>query len=956
MMTKRTCEARSRSTTFIIGSLILLSLFPLARSAKAQVTAAGIVGTITDATGAVMPGVTVTVTGPALQVPQVLAVTDGQGQYRISPLPVGTFTVTYELAGFQIVKREGVQLQVGFVAKLDQSLHPGTVQETVTVTGESPTVDVTNPAHSVNLANETLETLPTNRDGLKAYVGQVPGIRTNLDVGSSSMTDTVQIRAYGQTGNPWLMLDGVMFGGAQNGVQGAQVDFNSIDSTRVETVGANAENPKAGQFIDSVIKSGGNQYHGEIVSYGSQGHLEANNVTPALTAVGVKNVPKLHGMWDDSGNIGGRIIRDRLWFFTNYRNEGYDRDILNAFYPATGYGALNGKPLQTNTRGRLWLAKLSLQVSKSNNLNGFYHSDREMQRRNGSQFVGPDGREINIGPFLTYGLSWQTVKGNSLVMTLTGGHFHRHSLTYALPPYDHYGPTAVKTIDLVTQTQTGDSRNDRQYITHGNDDAAGSLSYFRRNLAGNHQIKVGFDYVHSWYSQQFTSQPSGNYILQYQSGVPFEVQTFNYPVKPQNFQDYLGLYAQDTWSINSHLSVALGLRWADDNLFAPAQCSLATDFAASQCYAKAQLPIWKSTVPRLHFAYDINGNGKSVIKGGWGRYAAYGSITSDLLVAERNNKQTTTWLWHDLNSDKLYEPGEVNLDPNGPDFQSIAGVTNGVVNPNMPQPMTDEYVLSYEHEVMKDWNVRGTGIYTRNFNLRRTETISIPYSAYSVPITNLDPGLDGKLGTADDPGKSITYYEYPSTLSGISNQSTRLVGWPGEQTYKSIELAATRRLSMGWQFNASWVATKLNVPFTDEQALNPNSEINTAQDYWEITSKIAGGYTFPWFSVSADMEHRSGTPQAPQFQFTGGTTIKNLIVNTQPIGSIALPNTNLANVRFTKQFSVGAGKSLQARVDFFNVMNANFVTARNLREGSTYLVPSAIILPRILQVGASFKF
>ena len=325
-------------------------------------------------------------------------------------------------------------------------------------------------------------------------------------------------------------------------------------------------------------------------------------------------------------------------------------------------------------------------------------------------------------------------------------------------------------------------------------------------------------------------------------------------------------------------------------------------------------------------------------------------------MAERNNKQTTTWLWHDLNSDKLYEPGEVNLDPNGPDFQSIAGVTNGVVNPNMPQPMTDEYVLSYEHEVMKDWNVRGTGIYTRNFNLRRTETISIPYSAYSVPITNLDPGLDGKLGTADDPGKSITYYEYPSTLSGISNQSTRLVGWPGEQTYRSIELAATRRLSMGWQFNASWVATKLNVPFTDEQALNPNSEINTAQDYWEITSKIAGGYTFPWFSVSADMEHRSGTPQAPQFQFTGGTTIKNLIVNTQPIGSIALPNTNLANVRFTKQFSVGAGKSLQARVDFFNVMNANFVTARNLREGSTYLVPSAIILPRILQVGASFKF
>ena len=120
-------NARSVSITLIAGVLSLLSLFPLANSAQAQTTAAGIVGTITDATGAVLPGVTVTAKGPALQVPQVLAVTDENGQYRLSPLPVGTYTVTYELSGFQTLKREGVQLQVGFVAKLDQALgraHP----------------------------------------------------------------------------------------------------------------------------------------------------------------------------------------------------------------------------------------------------------------------------------------------------------------------------------------------------------------------------------------------------------------------------------------------------------------------------------------------------------------------------------------------------------------------------------------------------------------------------------------------------------------------------------------------------------------------------------------------------------------------------------------------------------------------------------------------------------------
>jgi hypothetical protein len=947
---------RGKILALAAASILLMALFPWAGTALAQVRAAGIVGTVTDPTGGVMPGATVTVTSPALQVPQVMVVTDAQGQYRITPLPVGTYTVTYEVAGFQTVRQEGVRLEVGFVATLDQALRPGDLTETVTVTGVSPTVDVTNPAHSVNLANETLETLPTNRDGLKAYLGQVPGIRTNLDVGSSSMTDTVQIRQYGQVGNPWLLLDGVMFGGAQNGVQGAQIDFNSIDSTRVEIVGSNADMPKPGQLVDSVLKSGGNEYHGEIVMYGSSGNLESSNLNDELRTAGVRNVPALHGLWDFSANTGGRLIRDRLWFFANYRNQGYDRDILNAFYPATGFGENSGKPLQTNTRGRLWLTKLSLQVSESNRLTGFYHSNREQQRRRGSQFIGPDGRELNEGPFLTYGSTWQTVKGTSLVMALTAGHFHRHSITYALPLYDGYGPTAVKTVDLTTQFVTGDAPNDTQFITHGNDTVSGNVRYFKPNMAGSHQFKVGFDHVRSWHAQEFDSQPAGNYTLRYQNGVPVEIETYNYPVKPENYQRYLGVFAQDNWSVTDRLSLALGIRFARDNVYAPAQCSLVTDFSAAQCYDKVQLPIWTSTVPRLNFAYDLQGDGRSVIKGGWGRYVTYGSITSDLLQNARNNRQVTRFLWHDNNGDRLYQPGEVNLDPTGGDFLQISGVTNGVVNPAMPQPKSDQFILGYEREVVRNWNARATGIYYRNFDLRRTETISIPYDAYSVAITNPDPGFDGRAGTSDDPGRSITYYEYPSSLSGIGNQATRYVGWPGEQTYKTIELAASRRLSGGWQFNTSWVATKIDQPFTDGQELNPNSEINTALNYWEFTSKVSGGYMFPWFGVAVDYQHRSGTPQAPQFQFTGGTTIRNLVVNTLPVGSIALPSTDLANIRLTRLFRMGGGRSLETRFDFFNVLNANFVTGRNVRQGANYLVPSGVILPRILQIGVSFKY
>ena len=261
----------------MVGALFFVGLLSTAKFGRRAGNKAGIVGVVTDGTSGVLPGVTVTATGPALQVPQWSTVTDENGSYRLSPLPTGTYTVTYELAGFQTVRRENVRLAVGFVATLNQAMGLGTVQETVTVSGQSPLVDVTNPSTSVDLSSEGLEILPTTRDGLKAFMAQVPGMRTNLDVGASSMTDTIVIRAFGQQGAPWQMLEGIMFASSGgNGVQGAHVDFNAIESTRLQTVGSSAEMPRRGQFIDSVAKSGGNEFHGELVAYGSSDSLEGH--------------------------------------------------------------------------------------------------------------------------------------------------------------------------------------------------------------------------------------------------------------------------------------------------------------------------------------------------------------------------------------------------------------------------------------------------------------------------------------------------------------------------------------------------------------------------------------------------------------------------------------------------------------------------------------------------------
>ncbi len=410
-------HSRAGCAAFIV-SFVLVNLFPaaaIATAGQAAASAAGIIGQVTDGTGAVLPGVTVTATSPALQVPSVTAVTDSQGEYRLTPLPIGLYTVVYELAGFQNLRRENVRLTVGFVAKLDQALNLGAVSETITVSGASPLVDVTNTATRTELTREQLEVLPTSRDGVKAFMGQVPGIRSNLDVGSSSLTDGVVYRAYGQLGESWNMLEGVLASSPDvNSGGGSHVEFNSIEGTRVQTIGSNAEMPRRGILVDAILKSGGNEFHGMANVYGSSGALEATNVTDELRAAGVRGAQKLHTLRDFSGNFGGRIIRNKLWFFVGGRWEGYDREALDAFYD-------DGSPILLNTWMPYHLEKLSYQATPGNRFTGFYHVATDNQRRGASKFVPAESRELAHGPVTLTKGEWQHVRGNSLVVSAQTG-------------------------------------------------------------------------------------------------------------------------------------------------------------------------------------------------------------------------------------------------------------------------------------------------------------------------------------------------------------------------------------------------------------------------------------------------------------------------------------------------------------------------------------------------------
>ena len=334
-----------------------------------------------------------------------------------------------------------------------------------------------------------------------------------------------------------------------------------------------------------------------------------------------------------------------------------------------------------------------------------------------------------------------------------------------------------------------------------------------------------------------------------------------------------------------------------------------------------------------------------------------------------NVSRTTTWRWTDRNGNRDYDPGEVNLDPNGTDFVGITTGSTRIANPDERQPQNDQYSLTFERQVLQNWTARVTGVYFRSFDTHRLLTVARPPSVYNIPITRLDPGPDGVLGNADDPGTSITFYDYPVELRGAQFETVTLTNDANAtHTYKTIELSASRRLSENWQFSASYSATKKHIPLGTGQpalAYNPNAEIFIADNTWEWNSKASGAYLFPHaITSSINFEHRSGDAAARQVLFTGGITVPSIVLNVEPIGSQRTPAINLLDLRADKRFNLGRGNSLELRLDIFNALNIDTPRTLNFRSGPNFLRPvsegnnnaTAIVPPRLFMLGVLFRF
>jgi hypothetical protein len=338
-----------------ILSAALVLCFAFVGTALGQSVSSGAIeGTVRDQSGGVLPGVTATLSSPQLQVPQLVQVTDAEGQYRFVDLPAGTYLLKFELPGFSTMIREGVRLTIGFVARVDENMKVGAMEESVTVSGQSPVVDMTSTSASVAFTKEILDSVPRGRD-LQNVLAMAPGVtQETLDVGGSTLAQRQDTASYGVESQPKLQYEGMNI--AMGADQNTPIYFidNSLEEVQVRTSGNDAEVSTPGVSMIAIMKSGGNTFHGAYRASYQPDALQASNLNDSLRRQGIGAPPQLKTFYDFAGDLGGRIVRDRLWFYGGYAKQTKSEGTLGfAASPGPDGRYLTGDEPQAYFEGRI---------------------------------------------------------------------------------------------------------------------------------------------------------------------------------------------------------------------------------------------------------------------------------------------------------------------------------------------------------------------------------------------------------------------------------------------------------------------------------------------------------------------------------------------------------------------------------------------------------------------------
>jgi len=961
-----------------VGAVLVMSL-GAASTAFAQSVASGTIeGTVKDESGSVLPGVTVTAASPQLQVGQLVQVSDATGAYKFVDLPAGTYRVRAELQGFSATVHDDLRLTVGFTARVDLTLKVGALEESITVSGQSPVVDVTNTTASVAFTKEVLDAIPRGRD-LQNIFAMAPGVTQAVaDVGGSTMAQRQNLSSYGVLSQPKLQVEGmnITMGADQN----TAIYFNdsTLEEVQVKTSGNDAEVSVPGISMVAIMKSGGNQFHGTYQASGEWPKLQSDNLNSALQAQGLTATSPLKNFYDISADLGGRIIRDKLWFYTAYGRQAKSEGVVGfaASPGADGKYLTADDPLADfETSLAQVSAKLSYQLSKNNRLlYAWQRGTKAQPQNNADRFTPLESTRDYKNPTSIQKVELQSMLNPRLLVNAVGGYSGYVTDYDAARSYARVD--APPRQDLASTLNTG-SAPLHQNKTRDRFQTEDSISFFpERSVLGRHELKTGVSIYLDKSSDGYSNNLACNCILYTDTiggvpNTPSQIRIYNTPVVPSDHANTYAWYIKDSWRPSNAVTVNVGVRWERQHSFLPAQNFAGardwpTVFPAGN-YPEIDAQTLSRAVPRAGVAWNLGA--KSVVKATVGLYNyMLGDTYADAF--NRNATANAVFTWHDLNGDHLYEPGEVNLDLNSTDFRSITAASNRILNPNLKSPDTWESTASFERELAANLGLRVMYVYktvsgsivNSTNNLVTINTLR-PFEAWSIPITRRDPGPDGVLNTGDDAG-SVTLFDYTAAYRGAAFVNSQIVNAPNTDRYHAIEGTMTKRFSSRWNGQVSYFVVK-NHRWISSVYTSPNDQFFPLDDTWTWAGNVSASYRLPGdISIAGFLQSKNGVLGQRTYIFRqadpdGGPAIAqngNTTIRLEPYGTRRLDAQNILNLRGSKDFSLGGSRRFEIDFDVFNVLNAATPTGANFQSGPSFGYVTGVIPARIARLGARFRF
>jgi len=945
----------------------------VARSATAQVQTGSIFVKAVDAQGAAVPGATVTVTGPVL-VTAMTGVTDTAGAYRVPSLNPGTYTVKIELTGFQTLIREGIVVLVGQTTPLDVSLKVASVAETITVAGQSPTIDTTSANVNVNLSNELLQGTPGGRDLWGLLEAKVPGLSMSRpDVAGTSGGLQGGFSARGTTASQnTLFLNGVNVGDpAAIGFAGFYYDFDSLDDIQVSTGAHDITVPTSGVFLNMVTKSGGNQWNGtSTFTWLGDSTQSRNDHNTALQTYGIRPDSDTSNFVSDVNiGAGGPISEKKLRVYGTFRDWRIHQNVP----------VQNAQVVLDQTNITDGLGNLTWQVNDRNRLTGLYSFQRYSKPNrllNNAASTVIDSTSDEEDKFhIAQGL-WNSVIGTRFFIDA------RVAINKILfPTYQNGGNQQSSTDNATTIIYGNNATNTVRHRDRNQFNATGQY-YVDNALGARHEFKFGFDYSHAVTRNETTrvDNVTTQFTTATGSFAPVNVTLFATPQNDATALNVLAVFGQDSISLK-RLTLVGGVRFEQLEGYLPSQSSPPSPFAAAGIGGFAAQPRsydeirnvvkWNTAGPRIAAIFDVSGDGKTAAKANYGRYyyilsTGGGGVSS----VNHNANYSEQYTWNDANGDHKFELGE---QVGAPVVSAV--VVNGQIatsiDPNFSRPYTDEFSAGLDREVMPNTKLSAVFTYRREKNLQATLNPDSPYA--TVLTTVVDPGPDGNAATTAD-NSTFGYYARTSAANrSIITNDPNIV-----QSYKGLEITLNKRLSNRWQMLAGYTLSKARID-DSSVATSPNSLINANGNVTDSNGpdrpnqfKLTGMYILPWHDVivSGNLSIQQGLPITRAInQAVGFSTTATILL--EPLGSTRIDPLTKIDLRLGKRFTFAANRSIEASVDFDNLLNADTVwSVRNRTELANFtdpttnvtqrlpqfLTPVAILAPRTIVFRAAMKF